>query len=57
MGMSFLLSLLGFIVVITGLAWLATMLGIAQLYVTAGALLLFAIGLVLAVARTRAQPT
>ena len=57
MGMSFLLSLLGFIVVITGLAWVATMLGIAQLYVTAGALLLFAIGLVLAVARTRAQPT
>ena len=57
MGMSFLLYLLGFIVAITGLAWLATMLGIAQLYVTAGALLLFAIGLVLAVARTRAQPT
>ena len=55
MGMSFLLYLLSFIVVTTGLAWVATLLGVAQHYVTAGALALLAIGLVLSIARAREQ--
>ena len=57
MGMSFLLYLLGCIVVITGLAWLATVLGIADLYVTVAAALLLAIGVVLAITRSRAHAT
>ncbi len=57
MGMSFLLHLLGFIVVIAGIAWIATMLGVAQLHVTAGALALLTIGIVLAIARARTQTT
>jgi len=57
MGMSFLLYLLGFVVAITGLAWLATMFGIADLYVTVAAALLLAIGVVLAITRSRAHAT
>ena len=57
MGMSFLLHLLGFIVVIAWIAWIATMLGVAHLYVTAGALVLLTIGIVLAIARARTQIT
>jgi hypothetical protein len=53
--MSFLFYLLGCIVVITGLAWIATVLGVAQPYVTGAALLALAAGVVLAVARTSEQ--
>ena len=50
--MSALLYILGIIVVVTGLAWVATLLGIAQPYVTAAALIALATGIVLAIART-----
>jgi positive regulator of sigma E activity len=55
MAMSFLLYLLGIIVLITGVAWIATLLGVSQLYVTGAALLALAAGIVLAIARARTQ--
>jgi len=53
MAMSALFYILGLIVVVTGLAWIATLVGVAQLYVTGAALLAPAIGVVLAIARSR----
>ena len=52
--LSLALFLLGSIVCISGLAWIATLLGAAQLYVSAGAALLFAISVYFAVAYRRA---
>lgn len=43
--MSFLLYAVGFIVFVTGLAWLATIAGISQTYVTLGALFLLGLGI------------
>jgi hypothetical protein len=51
--MAFLLYLVGFIVFITGLAWLATVVGISQSYVMIGALILLGIGIFTAVMQTR----
>ena len=53
MGMSLLLHILGVVVVVTGLAWLATLAGIAQMYVAGAALIAFAVGIVLALLRSR----
>ena len=53
--MSFLLYLFGFIVFIAGLAWLATVLGIAQTYIMTGAVILLGIGIFSAASRTRAK--
>jgi hypothetical protein len=53
--MGVLFYLLGFIVLISGLAWLATLFGVAQLYVAGGALLLLAIAVVFAIANARAR--
>jgi len=53
--MSFLLYLIGFIVFIAGLAWLATVLGVAQTYIMIGAVILLGIGTFSAAARTRAK--
>jgi len=53
MGMSLLLYILGVVVLVTGLAWLATLAGIAQVYVTGAALIAFAIGIALAILRSR----
>ena len=47
--MAFLLHLVGFVVFIAGLAWLATALGVSQAYILAGAGALLAIGIVTAV--------
>lgn len=55
MGMAFLLYFVGFIVFVSGLAWLATMLGIAQTYVMFGVLVLMGIGIFTAAARTRVR--
>ena len=55
MGMNFLLFLLGSIVLISGLAWLATLLGIAQAYVVGGALLLLVIAVVSSIVNARAR--
>ena len=53
-GMSFLLYIVGFIVFIAGLAWLATALGVSQTYLLIGAGVLLGIGLLTAAARSRA---
>ena len=52
---SFLLYLVGFIVFIAGLAWLATTLGISQTYIMIGAVVLLGIGIFSAAARTRSE--
>lgn len=52
--MSFLLHLVGSIVFIAGLAWLATLVGVSQAYVATGAALLLALGVGTAVSRSRA---
>ena len=52
---SFLLYLVGFIVFIAGLAWLATTLGVSQTYIMIGAVILLGIGIFSAAARTRAK--
>ncbi len=51
--MSFALYLLGFIIVIAGLAWGAMVAGVPQTYILIGAVVLFGIGLLSAVKRTR----
>ena len=51
--MSFLLYIVGFIVFIAGLAWLATVLGVGQTYVMIGAVILLGIGIFTAATRTR----
>ena len=51
--MSFLLYMIGFIVFIAGLAWLATVAGVSQVYVTIGAVVLLGIGIFTAVSRMR----
>ena len=51
--MSFLLYLVGFIVFIAGLAWLATVMGVSQTYIMIGAVILLGIGILSAVKRTR----
>ena len=53
MGMGFLLFLLGLVVLISGLAWVATLLGIAQVYVTGGALFMLAAAVALSFASSR----
>ena len=52
--LSFALSVIGAIVVIAGLAWIATLLGAGATYVTASAGLLFAIAIVAAAIQRRA---
>ena len=51
--MSFLLYMIGFVVFVAGIAWLATVAGVSQTYVTLGALLLLGIGIFTAVGRAR----
>ena len=53
--MSFLLYFVGIIVFISGLAWLATMLGVSQAYILVGAGILLAIGLFTAATRLRVK--
>jgi len=55
--MSFLLYIVGFVVFIAGLAWLATVLGVSQTYIMIGALILLAIGIVTAAVRAKDPPT
>lgn len=51
--MSFALYMVGFLIVIAGLAWAAVVAGVPQLYILIGAVILFGIGLLSAVKRTR----
>lgn len=55
--LSFALYLLGSIVCIAGVAWIATLLGAAQTYVTVTAAIVFAIALFAAAAHRRALNT
>lgn len=55
--MSFLLYATGFVVFVTGLAWLATMAGIPQTYILIGASVLLGISIFTAVARATARDT
>jgi positive regulator of sigma E activity len=52
---SFALYLIGFVVFIAGLAWLATTLGLSQTYVMIGAVILLGVGIFTAATRTRAK--
>lgn len=54
-GMSFMLYLVGFIVFIAGLAWLATVMGVSQTYIMIGAVILLGIGIFTAATRTRSK--
>jgi hypothetical protein len=49
---SFLLYALGFVVFVTGLAWLATVVGISQIYILIGTAILLGIGILTAVTRS-----
>jgi hypothetical protein len=51
--MSFLLHALGVVVLVAGLAWIATLVGVAQVYVAGAALPLIIAGITLAVLRAR----
>ena len=51
--MSFLLYFVGFIVFIAGMGWIATLIGIPQLYIVPSALVLLGLGVVTAIARAR----
>jgi hypothetical protein len=51
--LSFALYVVGSVVAIAGLAWIATLLGAAAVYVTAGAGLLFALAIVAAAVQRR----
>lgn len=53
--MALLLYIIGFIVLVTGLAWLATVAGIPQLYVLGGALVLLGIGVFTGATRAMSQ--
>ena len=53
--MAFLLYFVGFIVFASGLAWIATMLGVAQTYVMIGVLALMGLALFTAIARARVR--
>jgi apolipoprotein N-acyltransferase len=54
--MGLLLYLLGFLVVASGLAWIATFFGVAQIYVCAGVLMMLAVAAVTAIAGMRSKP-
>lgn len=53
--MSFLLYIIGFVVFIAGLGWLATVIGVSQTYIMIGAVILIGIGIFTAVSRTRSK--
>lgn len=51
--MNFTLYMIGFIIVIVGLAWGAMVAGVPQTYILIGVVVLFGIGILSAVKRTR----
>ena len=54
--MRFLAYLIGFLILIAGLAWAAIEAGAPQLYVTIGAVILLGIGIITGASRTRLRP-
>ncbi len=55
-GMALLLYLLGFLVLASGLACIATLFGVAQIYVCAGVLSMLAVAVITAIASMRTPP-
>lgn len=53
---AFALYLVGFVVFISGLAWIATLLGVSQAVIMPAALLLLGIGVFTAAANARTRP-
>jgi len=53
--MSFVLYMIGFLIFIGGLAWGASVAGVPEMYIIIGAVTLFGLGILSAVARTRAK--
>lgn len=53
--MSFALYMVGFVIFLGGLAWGAFVLGVPQIYIGIGALILLGIGIFSAVSRTRSK--
>ena len=53
--MSFTLYMIGFLIFIAGVAWACVVAGVPQLYIIIGAVILFGIGILTAVSRTRAK--
>lgn len=51
--MSFVLYLLGFMILMAGLIWAATTIGISQTYIAIGAVVLLGMGIMAAVSQTR----
>jgi NADH:ubiquinone oxidoreductase subunit 6 (subunit J) len=51
--MSFALYMIGFLIVIAGIAWGAMVAGVPQIYIMIGAVVLLGIGILSAVKRTR----
>lgn len=51
--MSFMLYLIGFLVLLGGLIWAAATIGIPQLYIAIGVVILLGLGIMSAVAQTR----
>jgi hypothetical protein len=54
--LSFALNLMGALVIIAGVAWIATLLGVAHIYVTSAAAILLAIAIFAAVRRRTSEP-
>lgn len=53
--MSFALYMIGFLVFMAGVVWAAVVVGVPQLYIGIGVLILLGIGIFSAVSRTRAK--
>jgi hypothetical protein len=53
--MSFVLYLLGFAIFLAGVAWGLSVLGVPQLYITIGVVVLLGIGIFTGVSRTRSK--
>ena len=53
--MSFALYMIGFLIFLAGVVWACVVAGVPQLYIMIGAVILFGLGMVLAVSRTRAK--
>ena len=54
--MRFLAILIGFLILIAGLAWAAIEAGVPQLYVMIGSLILLGIGIITGASRSRLRP-
>jgi hypothetical protein len=53
--MSFALYMIGFLIFMAGVVWAAVVVGVPQLYIGIGVLILLGIGIFSAVSRTRAK--